>query len=140
MKKQQAILAILSLFCGGLIYLCFRSSSLLMFKLIEFLHLGVIVIFLRKAFLLSSFMPKWVIYSLPDGLWMFSCTSLILNVWNNRLNKQSMVWIISMPAIAILSEFLQLFHLIRGTFDILDIASYLIGFTAAFFIYSNPKR
>ncbi len=85
-------------------------------------------------------MPKWVIYSLPDGLWMFSCTSLILNVWNNRLNKQSIVWIISMPAIAILSEFLQLFHLIRGTFDILDIASYLIGFTSAFFIYSNPKR
>ena len=85
-------------------------------------------------------MPKWVIYSLPDGLWMFSCTSLILNVWNNRLNKQSIVWIISMPAIAILSEFLQLFHFIRGTFDILDIARYLIGFTAAFFIYSNPKR
>lgn len=84
--------------------------------------------------------PRWVIYSLPDGLWMFSGTTLILNVWNNIISKQSIFWIILMPLGAFFFEYLQKLKYIRGTFDFLDIANYLIGFTASILIYTNITK
>lgn len=128
------------MFFGGLIYIIFRSSDLLMFKWISFFHLNQIVFFFRSFIFWKNIFPKWVIYSLPDGLWMFSGTSLILNVWGNSINKQSIFWILMIPFIAILFEFLQLIHLMRGTFDIIDIVIYLIGFGVSILIFSSKKK
>ena len=111
-----------------------------MFKWISFFHLNQIVFFFRSFIFWKNIFPKWVIYSLPDGLWMFSGTSLILNVWGNSINKQSIFWILMIPFIAILFEFLQLIHLMRGTFDIIDIVIYLIGFGVSILIFSSKKN
>ena len=49
-------------------------------------------------------------------------------IWDNFDNAilyKPFFWL--MPIIAILSEFLQLLHLMPGTFDILDLSSYLFS-------------
>ena len=111
-----------------------------MFKWVEYLHLNVLLDTARKSFIWNNYLPKWVIFSLPGGLWMFACTSLILIVWKNELNKQSLFWLFIMPFLSILSEFTQLFHLINGTFDIIDITIYLIGFLLPIIIFSNFNK
>jgi hypothetical protein len=40
------------------------------------------------TFPLSDLFPNWFLYSLPDGLWLFSCTSILLVIWNNRISNQ----------------------------------------------------
>ena len=140
MKKNQLLIACLTLFLGGLIYLLTRSAGLIMFKWVEFLHLNGFLDALRKSFIWNNYLPNWVIFSLPGGLWMFACTSIIMIVWKNELNKQSLLWLLIMPILSILSEFTQLFHLINGTFDIIDVTIYLIGFLLPIIIYSNFKK
>ncbi len=72
--------------------------------------------------------PDWIIYNLPDGLWVFSLTSFLLMVWNFRITFKNILWVASGFIIMVIAEFLQLFHIIRGTFDYYDLLYSFIGF------------
>lgn len=84
--------------------------------------------------------PDWILYSLPDGLWLSSYICLVLMFWKNRINKVSAVWIFGMPIIAISSEAGQFFKIIPGTFDWMDVIMYLLGTLFPLMIYWNMKR
>ena len=88
---------------------------------------------------LAENLPTWFLYSLPDGLWLFSCLAVLLAVWNNTISKDNIHWILLAPAIAVLIEFGQLFSIVSGTFDILDLAFYLIGTVFPILIFTNSK-
>ncbi|NNT71677.1 hypothetical protein HKT18_05545 [Flavobacterium sp. IMCC34852] len=81
--------------------------------------------------------PEWILFALPDGLWMFSYMSLILLVWENNISKENIVWIFIIPFIALLSEVLQIIEIIPGTFDKLDLAMYLLGVGLPFIFYKK---
>jgi hypothetical protein len=87
----------------------------------------------------------WFKYSLPDGLWLFSYTVLMLEIWKQRINKESLFWIFILPFIALFSEFLQLFKVIPGTFDFIDLIFYSLGTILPFYqpnvlIFSNKNH
>ena len=88
---------------------------------------------------LAENLPTWVLYSLPDGLWLFSYLSVLLAVWDNTISKDNIHWILLVPAIAVLIEFGQLFHIVSGTFDILDLTFYLVGAVLPILIFTNSK-
>ncbi|MBK8355374.1 MAG: hypothetical protein IPL13_08370 [Saprospiraceae bacterium] len=68
--------------------------------------------------MISGFeIPGWIIYSLPDALWMMALITLILFIWDFKLNVRSIPWIVSAIITGIPFEIFQGFHLIRGTFD-----------------------
>ena len=66
-------------------------------------------------------LPDWFLYSLPDGIWLFSYLSVLLLIWDNKISKHNIHWVLLIPSIAIFSEIGQLFEIVSGTFDITDL-------------------
>lgn len=132
------LFSISSIFTGGLIYICFRIESLKMFSWFKSINISKVITTIRNyALNYELLIPDWVKFSLPDGLWLFSFISLILITWKNEINSSNLLWLISLPIIALLSEIGQFISIIPGTFDWTDIAMYLIGFTSPFIIYKK---
>ena len=132
-------LSVLSLFCGGCIYLLFRSETLLMFKWADTLQLKENILQIRQQY--TSFQtPEIFIYALPDGLWSLSYILFIEAFWYGE--KKSWIFALIIPAIGILSEFFQFSGLIQGTFDIWDAIFYIVPFIifyGAKICYSRKK-
>lgn len=135
-KTKLLLLQTSSLFIGGLIYVLFRSYSLTMFIWFDVLGLSNIIESARNISLqYSGTLPSWVLYSLPDGLWIFSYVCLTTLIWFDSSIKKLLTWVLIIPIVAILSEVGQLSTFIPGTFDIIDILFYLLGTVLPLLIY-----
>lgn len=123
----------LPIFVGGTIYTLFGSPALWVFDWYAQLGLTDFVTTVRGLFTdLRPLLPAWVLYSLPDGLWVYAYTSLMLNIW--RVSGRSTIkttWILSGVVLAVGTELGQLLGLVVGTFDIWDIYFYATGFLLA---------
>lgn len=136
--KQLYIGHALTLLIGSLIYILFRKSTLKMFFWFETIGIMNLINQIRKnTILYGNKLPDILLYSLPDGFWIFSYISLILYLWKNELKTENLLWIFMIPLIAILSEIGQLMHIVPGTFDILDLLMYLLGTALPFIIYKK---
>lgn len=124
MKKVILHIA-LPLFVGSTIYVLFREKTLLMFDWFSYLKLDFIIDFLRNNFYeYRIYIPKSILFSLPDALWVYSFT-MFLSIYLKNKIILSTVFIGS-----IITEILQLWFVV-GTFDIYDViymfALYLIA-------------
>jgi len=72
-------------------------------------------------------LPSWVIFSLPDALWVFSFTSLMLIIWHDNFSKSSIFWLLLAPLIGLFSEVGQIIKFVPGTFDQTDLCLILIA-------------
>ena len=122
----KSILSLFILFMGGLIYIGFRDKSLLMFDWFNHMGLTHHIDSFRSLFN-SDGVYGWVKNSLPDGLWLFAYMFLVDTIWNGSKSISSFIFIYCLPAIALISEFLQYAGLVPGDFDWLDVASYLLA-------------
>ena len=75
------------------------------------------------------------LFNLPDGLWLFALLSAISQIWGESTKRW--FWIITVFILAISSEFLQTLHIIPGTFDWYDIATYCCIFLIFNLLQSN---
>ena len=73
----------------------------------------------------------------PDGLWAYSFISIILIIWDRRINY---FWILVVFIFSIIFELLQYYHIINGTGDIWDIVTYFIFFAIAIMTNKFFKR
>ena len=129
---------VLTLLISGLIYILFRTDSLVMFKWFAAVSLDTPIDYLRESSLtVKKHLPDWFLFSLPDGLWIFSNMSLTLLIWGNNIKKQNVFWIFIVPFIAIASEIGQLFSIVPGTFDTIDLAFYFTGAISPFILFTN---
>lgn len=122
----KVITFVLSCMCflvGGLIYVTFRSETLVMFDWFHALGIDDLVSSLRD--LGASFLPlpDWLLYSLPDGLWTLSYVLVMSALWDFDFHSHWKMFGL-IPFIAISSEFLQLLGLIHGSFDWMDLFAY----------------
>jgi len=123
---------------GVLIYLFFRSNSLILFKWLNLVFSASAIDQIRQyTLILTPYFPDWFLFSLPDGLWMFSFTCFIFTIWGNKLNFNTLFWIILAFLMAISHEFGQLFNYFPGTFDLLDIMFYIIGVLSPILLFTN---
>ncbi len=140
MKRQIILGCLFAILSGGLIYVLFRHDSLKMFSWFEIINISNAISEIRLFTLpLSIYLPDWFLYSLPDGLWLFSYISFLLVVWGNTISKHNIHWVLLVPLIAILSEIGQLIKLVPGTFDIVDLGFYLSSTALPILIFANPK-
>ena len=65
---------------------------------------------------------------LPDGLWAYALTSVILIIWNRGIN---FLWVILVILLSAGFELLQYFHLVPGTGDVADAIVYLLSIAIA---------
>lgn len=115
-------LSIVALTIGGVIYLSYRSETLLMFRWAKSLHLNIFVENIRQS--MSFYAPSdFVKYSLPDGLWSIAYFLIMVSIWG-KIGKENITWFCLMPIIALISEFMQLTSIMPGQFDLWDVLCY----------------
>ena len=85
------------------------------------------------------YLPAWVIYSLPDGLWMFAFAMSALSIWNFKLNDTSGKWIYSVIFIGIGFELMQGFVNRMGVFDWKDLFIMIVSASIAITLFTNKK-
>ena len=107
-------------FIGTAVYVGWRSTDLLVFRWIEFCNLTAFV------FRPTIALPEWLLYSLPDGCWVYATTSWMLLIW-----KRWVPWAWVGVALAVVAEFGQLFGFVPGTYQTLDVLFYTGAFVLA---------
>lgn len=125
-----ALISLAMLFIGGIIYIKYRPHTLILFSWIELLKIDDLLPVDKTIFNSNSSFIKFVVFSLPNGLWLLSCILLIGIIWER--SALAFLWYAtSFSLISIFAEILQLLNVIKGTFDIVDIfvvlCSYLVG-------------
>ncbi|EAR16287.1 MULTISPECIES: hypothetical protein [Robiginitalea] len=138
MKRQLFFGSFITLLCGGLIYVLFRTATLKMFVWYETIGLGGLINELRNwSFQFAGKLPEWILFSLPDGLWIFSYVCLMLAIWRNSFSFKNAIWILIIPILAISSEIGQYLGLVIGTFDFADLLFYIFGMTLPFIFFTK---
>ena len=138
-------MALIILLVGGMVYLLFRSTSL---PILDWVINADMMNYIERLGLNIFLIPAWMIYILPDGLWMFSYCLIIGCIWDFRISRCWFMLTLFL-FVAILFEFLQYVHVIPGTFDNMDIIAYVLAFflgalyiiiTGKFIILNNYKQ
>ena len=130
--KERSLLSFLSTMffsCGGVIYVLYRDTSLRMFSWFEQLGLSSYIVQIRECVVVSP--PDWIVYSLPDGLWMYSFFLAMRAIWLKDYSRLSLYTTLILPIFIVLTEILQYFNMFPGTYDAID----LICYTLPIFIY-----
>jgi len=115
---------------GACIYILFRKENLIVFSWIREVSLLETTLILRN--LVAGWkeqIPSLVLYSLPDGIWVYSATYLMLVIWKNNWKRiTALFWILTPVVLGIGSELLQSVKIINGFFCYYDMVFYMIGF------------
>lgn len=142
-KKIKQILSLICIVLGGLIYICYRSTNLLMFHWFKLMGIETCIETLRNN-VEKNDVNTFIKYNLPDGLWLLSYLLIVDNIWVIK-SKRYYIFILFLPFCAFASEIIQIFVHTIGTFDIKDILCYLCAFTVFYIIkftervYNNKK-
>ncbi len=141
LAESIALHVLLPLLTGGLIYIGMRSHKMLMFEWFDLLHITPIVDLIRTfSTLLSVNLPGWLLFSLPDALWLYSLTVLLGLLWVNAPTQDRYFFMALGPLLGIGSEILQFWNVLPGTFDIQDLGLLLIASILAFMIVYSKRN
>ena len=133
MKKVILHIA-LPIFVGSMIYILFREKELLMFNWFNYLKLNFIIDFLRNNFYeYRIYIPKSILFSLPDALWVYSFTMFLSIYFKNRIIL-SAIFVGS-----IITEILQLWFVV-GTFDIYDVIYMFVLYLIAMYFIKKVEE
>lgn len=101
-----------------------------MFRRLDFIMNSIFPILVGSIFYLWEFNYILRCY-LPDGLWAYALTSMLLIIWNRNYNKQ---WLYVIAFTFCIFEILQYLHIIPGTADYWDVIVYFVFFFLALLI------
>jgi len=105
---------------GTCVYVGWRTPDLLVFHWIDYCGLNSFVYRPTVA------LPEWVLFTLPDGCWVYATTSWMLLIWQ-RLVPWAWLGVI----LAVGGEIGQFFGYVQGTYQTLDIVFYIGAFIIA---------
>ena len=108
------------LLIGSTIYITARPKTLLLFDWSNKIGISPWINYIRNSLSFINSFPDWLIYSLPNGLWLSSLITAIYAIWLND-NKNAEIYSYSFIAIALFIELGQLGKIVIGNFDLMDI-------------------
>ena len=119
-NTAKVLLGVIFLACGCFIYLLFRSKTLYVYIWSKSLGFSKFIDPLR-CIVHDWPMNDFIKFSLPDGLYCAAYILIIDAIWydDKRIIKYFILSLV--PIITVLSEFLQYFGIVQGTFDVLDL-------------------
>lgn len=122
-KNLKVILlnCIIPLFLGGMTYILYRETTIYMFEWSKMIGIYQFILDMRLYFNNFISPPDWFIYSLPNGLWVYSFIYSISLIWMHEKNIIRYFWITLVLILAIGSEIGQGIGFIPGTFDYMDL-------------------
>jgi hypothetical protein len=141
MRRNRVLFLVLHVLtpvtAGGLIYVRWRNPNLLMIKWFRALGLETVVDWMRTGAVESSSRSFWLAYSLPDGLWVYALTALMVFLWRDARSPMKFLW----PSLGLLlgvgSELGQLAGVVPGSFDVIDLVVCLFAAVAAMVLTSR---
>lgn len=132
--KNKAVIAILS---GIMIYLLLRSRNLILYRWIGVTFTSAPPLFYKNAN--NNIFAGFLIYSMPDGLWLYSFIMMLACVWGDEGKRVKYMIALGLLSIALINEAGQYFHIFIGTFDIGDIVAYVIAAISAIYSMKNYR-
>lgn len=127
-----ALHVLLPILGGASVYLLFRSRHLVVFEWAGAWGLDPFLAPARAfALPLRPGLPDWFLFSVPDGLWVYSLSACMSLIWQRRGPASRDAWLASGLALAVFFEFAQLGGRLPGTFDPLDLALCVAAFALA---------
>ncbi len=109
-------------------YILFRSEHLMVNSWVLNNQLGSVFGKIRyQTFQILETVPKWIIYSLPDALWLMSFGLILQLIWINETKRIRIIWTVVPCSIAVLWELFQATYLVNGTFDLVDLLFYFLS-------------
>ena len=137
--RLMLIMVLLCMSLGAVIYFITRSEGIYLNQWLSQFNNGK-VLFFFQSLLTNAQLPDWVIYSLPDALWMFCLVTIILILWDFRLNKHSMLWVFLAACTGIFFEVFQGLGFVRGTFDWTDLLFIVLAVFIPLLFTRNKSR
>lgn len=124
---------------GGIIYVIFRSESLLLFQWCKVLNIENSILEIRKQYVMVS-VPDFILYNLPDMLWICAYILIIDSIWlDEKRNKSTLLWVNLLPTLSATNEILQYYGISNGTFDYIDLFVFLLPAGLYNYIYVYEK-
>ncbi|AWH86435.1 hypothetical protein HYN59_15560 [Flavobacterium album] len=120
MKKYIPLLAVALLVCL-FIYVFYRTEKTLVNQVVIALISRGRYHSLKTAIISALPLRDCIVYSLPEGLWVF-CITLTSGPFYIRLKNYKLRLVFIPILIAVGMELLQLVHFLNGRFDLMDIA------------------
>lgn len=126
---------------GGLVYICWRDPNLLMFRWFSAIGLEPSIDWLRLGTAsVQTALPHWLVYSLPDGLWVYALTALMILLWRGVHSLPLKIFWLSLGLLlGAGSELGQLAGVLPGAFDPVDLVICLVAFGAALLFTSRKS-
>ncbi len=127
-------LSLLMLLAGSSIYILFRQDAIFLSgvdsQLLEMIHI-------RIPDSNNCFLLYWFMYCLPDGLW-YAALLLMLSAFENDYTSGIRLPFLLGIILPFFMECFQYLGIVSGTFDILDLITYLI-ILLLFILWKNLK-
>jgi hypothetical protein len=120
---MNIIIAFLPLSFGGLIYIFHRNENIMFLSWLKFINIDFML--LRQFDYDKNIVSLFIIYSLPNGLWILSGL-LFLNIFWKYEKTNLLIYSIIFIVLGISIEIGQYLNILLGTFDVFDIISILI--------------
>jgi hypothetical protein len=134
-NRLNIILCFAALLLGGIIYVLFRASEPVFFTWIPGAGLDSWINFARhRSVSFGQFLPEWIIFSLPNGLWAFAYALLITGIWAGSRSWLRTFWMASIPLLVLGYEILQYTGAIPGVFCLQDLALGMAGLIAGIIV------
>ena len=124
---------------GGFIYILFRKENLLMFNWFNLLGVENLINFFRNKVLFNKLIPNWVKFSLPDGIWLYSLTSLMIIIWERDSSISKYFWFLIIPILGLSAEFGQSINIVPGTYDKNDLIFCLFATITPFLLIKKEN-
>ena len=125
---------------GGLIYLAFRPTTILLFHIAD--GMGLMPLIAQWRSLMATWQPSefWV-YSLPGGLWASAYILLVYGLLERQSTLLRLTIASSIPLVGVISELLQGAHCLPGVFDWADLLCYAapLGLLYMYEIIKNKR-
>ena len=124
-QTQKTIFGVVLVLIGGMGYLLFRPTRLLIYQLACCTGMEPLLRQWREHTLQWD-LPEWVVYCLPDGLWSAGYVLIVSGLFRPHPLKWLVAGII--PLVGALSELAQWMGMLPGRFDVVDIVCYLLPY------------
>ncbi len=122
---------------GSLLYLLFRPVGLLFHRWLQHAELGFVSLGRSSALVALPENPvtEWLLFCLPDGLWLFAFANALLLIWRESAPRWRLVILGALAVFYVIYEILQGTGAISGTFDLMDVFTGLLALAVSALIH-----
>ena len=127
------------LLIGFIIYVLFRDKNIQLFIFFERIGGFYFINNIREHTLpFSEYIPKLILYNLPDAIWVYSFSIIMGIIWYRT--RYFIFWLSIGFVLGFSSELCQLFNIIEGTFCTVNLLFNIFAFVFAYKYFSNNRR